>query len=465
MQAPNPPDLPQGFLTPAEFHEGQMRAFKSKSRITLVPAGQGGGKTSCWYWRLYAIMQAFPGDSHFVAFPTYSLLNRVVINPVDPNRPTLVRFLETMGEEPVLHKQDNFVECKSGQILFATSENTVVMEGSHARSATIDEFDECKAELFLKCLERTRWLSQHGGSYVSLFGTPRNVRWVRQLLFHRDESNLWVPNDDVSVIQFSSTDNPTYSEEAVKEAMRFMPPYMVDRMHHGIMSDAMGGDLFKREYWEFRTDVPTEFEQIVQFWDTAHKAKESHDYSVCQTWGKLRGELWLLDNFRKRMEWPELVRTAERLYHQWQPSSVRIEDKSSGTPLIQEFHSKGIPAVAINPGRMDKWNRAQSVVGMVEANLVIIPAGVPWAGEFIEELAQFGPDQKENEHDDQVDCTVYALSYFKTGVLAGGRPRIVGEHKVSDWGSGRQKERRVSGLIEPSGGSKIISGGKKSLWR
>jgi len=72
-----PDTLPQGFLSPNDFHEGQNRCLTSKKRITAEVAGQGGGKTSAWYMRLYAMMRAFQGESHFVGFPTYMLLDRV----------------------------------------------------------------------------------------------------------------------------------------------------------------------------------------------------------------------------------------------------------------------------------------------------------------------------------------------------------------------------------------------------
>lgn len=431
-------------------------------------AGQGGGKTSGWYWRLYAFMKAFPNESHFVGFPTYMLLDRVIINPVDADRYTLMQFLEVMGEEPQLHVMSRWIECKSGQVLFASAENLLNWEGSHVISATIDEFDECPVGAFERAMERTRLKR----GYVTLAGTPRHVRWIKQKLMHKNEAGTWIPNDNVELIQFPSTANPKYSQVAMDEARGDMPRYMYERMHEGKLSDAEGGNLFKREYWQYYQDRPTDIDQVVQFWDTAHKAKESNDYSVCETWAKAGGQLYLLDVYRKKMEWPELVRTSEALYSNHNPNTIRIEDKSSGQSLIQELRYKGLPAMPYNPGRIDKWTRASSVVGLVEAGLVHLPESAPWLSEFIEEHAQFSPIEKDYDYDDQVDTTSMALAYFKNSMLVSGKGRIITESKQSSWtgkGVGSVTEGKASvvysGGVHSGGSGKIMSERRKSQWR
>jgi len=471
----DPSNLPQGFLHPGQFHQGQTRLLTSRKRITAAVAGQGGGKTSAWYWRLYAFMRAFPNESHFVGFPTYMLLDRVIINPVDADRYTLMQFLTAMGEVPVLHVMARWIECRSGQVLFASAENLLNWEGSHVISATIDEFDECPVGAFDRAYERTRLKR----GYVTLAGTPRHVRWIKQKLMYKTDDGAWVPNDNVEMIQFPSTANPKYSQEAMDEARGAMAGFEYRRLHLGELADAEGGNLFKREYWQYYQDLPKEMEQVVQFWDTAHKAQESNDYSVCETWGKCGGKLYLMDVYRKKMEWPELVETAAGeevakgvyrggLYQAWNPETVRIEDKSSGQSLIQELRHRMIPAMGVNPGRVDKWSRASSVVGLVKAGLVHLPEYAPWLGDFIEEHAQFSPIEKEYDYDDQVDTTSMALAYFKAGILVGGSSRIIGEKKGSRWtGKGRDggvKEADREGL-QLEGEGKIMGKRQTSKWR
>jgi phage terminase large subunit-like protein len=57
-------------------------------------------------------------------------------------------------------------------------------------------------------------------------------------------------------------------------------------------------EWFKR-YGE--KERPERFERTVQSWDTANKATELSDYSVCTTWGVRDKDLFLLGVFRRRL--------------------------------------------------------------------------------------------------------------------------------------------------------------------
>ena len=90
---------------------------------------------------------------------------------------------------------------------------------------------------------------------------------------------------------------------------------------------------------------PAEFDRVVQSWDTANKATELSDFSACTTWGIAGKDLYLLDVLRRRMEYPELKRAVREQYERLRPSVVLIEDKASGTQLIQELIDYGLHAV------------------------------------------------------------------------------------------------------------------------
>ena len=62
-------------------------------------------------------------------------------------------------------------------------------------------------------------------------------------------------------------------------------------------------DWFRRCKTE---QLPTQFDRIFQSWDTANTATTLSDYSVCTTWGVKKDTLYLLDVFRKRLEYPDL---------------------------------------------------------------------------------------------------------------------------------------------------------------
>ena len=64
-------------------------------------------------------------------------------------------------------------------------------------------------------------------------------------------------------------------------------------------------DWFRRFTPEER---PREFEIVLQSWDTANKTSELSDYSACTTWGVISKHVYLLDVFRRRLDYPDLKR-------------------------------------------------------------------------------------------------------------------------------------------------------------
>ena len=75
--------------------------------------------------------------------------------------------------------------------------------------------------------------------------------------------------------------------------------------------------------------------RIVQSWDCASKNTEFSDYSVCTTWAVLGTDYYLLDVFRKRLNFPELVAAAKAEGERWKLDEVLIEDAAAGIQLIQ----------------------------------------------------------------------------------------------------------------------------------
>ena len=99
------------------------------------------------------------------------------------------------------------------------------------------------------------------------------------------------------------------------------------------MPAPLDGGLVKAAWFRHYSadELPAKFERIVQSWDTASKATELSDFSVCTSWGIHSKNLYLLDVVRRRMEYPELKRAVRAEYERWRPEVVLIEDKASGT--------------------------------------------------------------------------------------------------------------------------------------
>ena len=101
----------------------------------------------------------------------------------------------------------------------------------------------------------------------------------------------------------------------------------------------LGGGLVKVEWFKHYDEKqrPERFDRIVQSWDTANKATELSDFSVCTTWGVKGKNVYLPGLLRQRLEYPALKRAVREQQNLYAATTVLIEDKASGTQLIQEL--------------------------------------------------------------------------------------------------------------------------------
>lgn len=179
-----------------------------------------------------------------------------------------------------------------------------------------------------------------------------------------------------------------------------------------------GGGMIKTEwlrYYELH-QLPSRYEKIIQSWDTASKVGEINDYSVCTTWGVWNKDIYLLDVFRKRLNYPDLKRAVRELQERFRSDIVLIEDRSSGTQLIQEFRTEGLYAVKACEPEGEKKMRLYTQTAMIENGFVHLPKDAHWLAEYVQELTSF----PQGKYDDQVDSTSQALNWIKGGIWRDG---------------------------------------------
>lgn len=158
-------------------------------------------------------------------------------------------------------------------------------------------------------------------------------------------------------------------------------------------------------------DLPATFEFVFQSWDTANKPTELSDFSVCTTWGVKEKHLYLLNVFRKRVRYPELKRAVREQAQAFRAATSLIEDKASGTQLIQDLTNDGMHEVKDYQPTMDKITRMHTVTSTIENGFVHLPEKAPWLAEYLHELGTF----PRGKFDDQADSTSQALDWFKQG--------------------------------------------------
>ncbi len=177
--------------------------------------------------------------------------------------------------------------------------------------------------------------------------------------------------------------------------------------------EPQGGAMVKKEWLRYyaQAERPARFERIVQSWDTANKPGELNDYSVCTTWGEKDKHFYLLNVFRRRMEYPDLKRAVKEQARIHNPAAVVIEDKASGTQLIQDLTTEGVSGITrYEPPACEKIMRLHGQTAAFENGLVLLPSEAHWLADYVHEITTF-PGSK---HDDQVDSTTQALAWMRT---------------------------------------------------
>ena len=190
------------------------------------------------------------------------------------------------------------------------------------------------------------------------------------------------------------------------------------------------GGMIKVHWFKRYREVPSAFSRIIQSWDTAYKAKQVNDPSVCTTWGEAKSGYYLLDVWRQHVDYPTLKAEVMRLYQQWQPAAVLVEDKASGQSLIQEMRiSTRLPVISILP-ESDKLTRLSAQSAKFEAGLVWLPESAAWLADYERELLTF----PMSAHDDQVDSTSQFLGWVSTGAQQYGYERVGNSSELSSRG-------------------------------
>lgn len=173
----------------------------------------------------------------------------------------------------------------------------------------------------------------------------------------------------------------------------------------------VGGAMVKTDWMRFYEpgEQPARFSRIVQSWDTANKATELSDYSVCTTWGVLFRQYYLLDVFRQKLNYPDLKRAVIALAERYGAKNIIIEDKASGIQLIQDLKSEFVHGITeyMPPPGTDKVMRLHSQTAMFANGHVFLPRNAPWLADYIHELTSF----PGTRYADQVDSTTQFLDY------------------------------------------------------
>lgn len=251
---------------------------------------------------------------------------------------------------------------------------------------------------------------------VIIGGTPKGKKTKnneKHLFFELYERGLTDTSGRYKSYNFSSYDNTLLDAAEIDELVKEIPAHLRDQEVYGKFVDVSQGRIIKREWFNFFE--PHELARKkrlskIQIWDTAGKTKQENDFSVCETWIESTDGYYLTNLFRERLEFPELKKKAIELFEQENPDQVWIEDKSSGTALIQELRrNTRIPLKEITAEK-DKLEYVNACSPLIESGRVFLPFSAMWVDDFLAECEDF----PGGEFDDQVDVMSKYLNEKKS---------------------------------------------------
>jgi predicted phage terminase large subunit-like protein len=286
-------------------------------------------------------------------------------------------------------------------------------------------FDECAfvgniEEIYGSSLPATEMLGDD--ARIIILSTPngKNNFYFQQINNHNGDRDILKVCDQVrsgklDPLQYWTDDDgwckfichwkahPLYSRrpnylEQVKKKQRISETQL-QREYNLSFADSTDITMLNPEWWGVYGRAPhrDRFHRVIQSWDTAQKAKERNNPWACLTFGELNGYWYLIDAFWKRMEYPEGRSQAGNMALKWKPDALLIEDKSTGSSLIQDMRlgielSDGSKSyfnvIAIEP-EGDKETRMSVESPAIEAGRVLLPEYAPWLTELREIFDKF----------------------------------------------------------------------------
>ena len=349
--------------------------------------------------------------------------------------------IATKGQADGKKRSDEFWELNNGPGSYRARGVGQGLSGFPAQPLVIDDPFKDRRDANSAAVRRDVWdwyaavgrLRVQPGSGIMLMHTRWNMDDLAGRLIEQMKSG---EGEEWRVIKFPAI--ATHDEEFRKEGEALCPhrydlkalrtiepiigPYVWSALYQQ-EPQVEGGSVFLDEWWQYYEVLPRiKYRRI--YADTAQKTKERNDYSVFQCWGMgVDNRIYLLDQIRGKWEAPELEVQAIAFWAKWNVNGkdhehtqvMKIEDKSSGTGLIQGIRRKGgIPIEGI-PRNIDKSIRADDGAPQIAAGNVVLPENAVFLSDYLSEFSAFTKDMS-HAYDDQIDPTLDAIS----DMLGGG---------------------------------------------
>jgi predicted phage terminase large subunit-like protein len=170
------------------------------------------------------------------------------------------------------------------------------------------------------------------------------------------------------------------------------------------------GNIIQRSWLKYYDEPPVELDEKAIFADLSFKEGPTTDFTVIEAWGRKGTDIYLIDQIRARMNFPDQVKAFRTMVSRHPDAFLKqIEEAANGAAIIATLTSEIVGLVPFKP-KTSKEARLAAVSPIYEAGNVWYPNPkiAPWVSENLHELFSF----PTGKHDDTVDCASQAVFYF-----------------------------------------------------
>lgn len=168
-----------------------------------------------------------------------------------------------------------------------------------------------------------------------------------------------------------------------------------------------GGEIWRRGWFRHYDTTPDRLDETILSADlSAGSTSDTASYPVIQAWGRKGADMYLLEEWRRRCDYPAQRAALVALVAAHQPRRVLIEDAAHGKAIIQELRGS-IPTITPVPAQGSKISRAHAAAASIEQGHVWLPNATrePWVRDWLAEVTTF----PAAANDDRVDAAGQAI--------------------------------------------------------
>jgi len=194
----------------------------------IIHHNSGGGKTILGMLALAQRMDFyFQRDGkrygYGVAEPTFQMLEKIIIESADPDRPSLIDFLSAQGYAPSYKAFSKIITTNRGKIYLGSADKPNTLQGPALIWYWLDEAGMMALDAYWTALQRVAFYD----GQVMLTTTPYNRGWLL--------SEVWNKRfgPDINAHRWRSIDNPAFPKESYERMKNMMAKH-----RHAMMFDA-----------------------------------------------------------------------------------------------------------------------------------------------------------------------------------------------------------------------------------